>query len=402
MTEGRKKVPEVRFPGFVEPWVERKLGDVVDVVTDYVAAGSFASIAKNVEYNNSPSYAQLVRTIDLKNHFLNNGFIYVGQSAFKFLWRVNLNLESIILPNIGANIGEVYYVKPEKLPYDNNVLGPNAILLRSKYSNKFLFNLFQTNKFQNDLSIIVASSGQPKFNKTELKEIECVIPNLEEQNKIANAFELIDDRITCQQRKLDHLQLKKKGLLQKLFPRDGATVPELRFPGFSGEWEQRKLGEICDEFKSGKGIKSSEISDVGEFPVYGGNGIRGYTSKYNHDGEYALIGRQGALCGNMNFSIGKAYFTEHAVVVKGNNDNDTRFIFYLLDLMNLGQYSGQSAQPGLAVNKLMMLNLFLPSFDEEKEISNLLYIFDNLIALNQRKLHHLQTQKKALLQKMFV
>jgi len=413
MTEGRKKVPEVRFPGFVEPWVERKLGDVVDVVTDYVAAGSFASIAKNVEYNNSPSYAQLVRTIDLKNHFLNNGFIYVGQSAFKFLWRVNLNLESIILPNIGANIGEVYYVKPEKLPYDNNVLGPNAILLRSKYSNKFLFNLFQTNKFQNDLSIIVASSGQPKFNKTELKEIECVIPNLEEQNKIANAFELIDDRITCQQRKLDHLQLKKKGLLQKLFPRDGATVPELRFPGFSGEWEQRKLGEIAT-FINGRAYSQKELLDNGKYRVLRVGNFYTNDSWYFSDMEldekyYAnygdLLYTWSATFGPHIWTGEKVIFHYHIWKVELSSQLEKNFTVQLLerDKNEIISDKNGSTMVHITKNGMEKKEVIIPkNVEEQKKIGEFFDQLDDLITLNQRKVDHLQTQKKAMLQKMFV
>lgn len=144
------------------------------------------------------------------------------------------------------------------------------------------------------------------------------------------------------------------------------------------------MGELCDEFQSGKNIESKDIKDEGKYPVFGGNGLRGYTNIYNHDGLYALIGRQGALCGNMNISYGKAYFTEHAVVVKGNKNNETRFLFCLLDEMNLGQYSGQSAQPGLAVNKLIELSVFIPTFAEQAKIGALFEKLDFLIAANQR------------------
>ena len=150
-------------------------------------------------------------------------------------------------------------------------------------------------------------------------------------------------------------------------------------------WEQRKLGDMCDEFQSGKSIKASEITDSGEYAVYGGNGFRGYADTYNHDGDYALIGRQGALCGNMNFSSGKAYFTEHAVAVHGNADNDTLFLYYLLDLMNLGQYSVQSAQPGLAVNKIIQLKTKAPKLDEQRLISSFFKQLDSLITLHQRE-----------------
>ena len=177
--------------------------------------------------------------------------------------------------------------------------------------------------------------------------------------------------------------------------------PKIRFKGYQEDWEQRKLGTVTQEFKSGNSLKADNISESGEYPVYGGNGLRGYTSTYNHDGEFALIGRQGALCGNMNYSIGKAYFTEHAVVVEANEENNTRFIYYMLDTMNLGQYSDQSAQPGLAVNKLIKLENMFPRKEEQVKIGNYFQSLDHLITLHQRKCEEMKTLKKYMLQKMF-
>ena len=145
------------------------------------------------------------------------------------------------------------------------------------------------------------------------------------------------------------------------------------------------MGDVAQEFKSGNSLKADEIDITGDYPVYGGNGLRGYTSTYNYDGEYALIGRQGALCGNMNYSVGKAYFTEHAVVVKADENNDTRFLYYMLDTMNLGQYSDQSAQPGLAVNKLVKLENQFPTKEEQQRMGWYFSNIDHLITLHQRK-----------------
>lgn len=182
---------------------------------------------------------------------------------------------------------------------------------------------------------------------------------------------------------------------------DKKNVPKIRFPGFTEPWEQRKLGEVCQEFKSGTSLKADQIDTAGDYPVYGGNGLRGYTSDYNHDGEFALIGRQGALCGNMNYSVGKAYFTEHAVVVDADINNDIKFLYYMLDTMNLGQYSDQSAQPGLAVNKLVKLENLFPTKEEQRRIGRYFSNIDHLITLHQRKLEHVKKMKKSMLQKMF-
>lgn len=179
------------------------------------------------------------------------------------------------------------------------------------------------------------------------------------------------------------------------------NTPEIRFKGFTDDWEQRKLGEVTQEFKSGNALKSDEISITGKYPVYGGNGLRGYTLNYNHDGEFALIGRQGALCGNMNYSAGKAYFTEHAVVVEADSNNNTRFLYYMLNTMNLGQYSDQSAQPGLAVNKLIKLKNFFPEKSEQIKIGAYFSNLDHLITLHQCKCDETKKLKKYMLQKMF-
>ena len=161
------------------------------------------------------------------------------------------------------------------------------------------------------------------------------------------------------------------------------------------------MGALCVEFKSGDFISASDIAENEAYPVYGGNGLRGFTNHYNHDGEYALIGRQGALCGNVNYAVGKSYFTEHAVAVRANKTNQTRFLYYLFSTMNLGQYSGQSAQPGLAVGNLVELENVVPSKPEQEKIASFLSSLDNLITLHQRKYDKLQVLKKAMLEKMF-
>ena len=185
---------------------------------------------------------------------------------------------------------------------------------------------------------------------------------------------------------------------------DGKTShnsPFIRFPEFTGEWEYFSINDVCSEFKSGKNIKADLISSNGNFPVYGGNGLRGYTSSYNHDGLYVLIGRQGALCGNVRSVFGKIYITEHAIAVAGNEKSDTYFLHYLFLKMNLGQYSDQSAQPGLAVNKLLKLKVLLPSISEQIKIAKLLSLLDERIAVQSRLIEDLKKLRCAIVEKMF-
>jgi len=175
----------------------------------------------------------------------------------------------------------------------------------------------------------------------------------------------------------------------------------LRFPGFEGEWESFALGQLCEEFQSGKGIKSDQIKDLGSYPVYGGNGLRGYTDSYNHEGVYTLIGRQGAKCGNVRLVSGRTYITEHAVAVKANQANVTEFLNWLFIKMDLGQYSDQSAQPGLAVNKLVRLNAFVPKKEEQKRIADLMTLIDARIAIQNKVIEDLIALEKEIVNYVF-
>ena len=186
---------------------------------------------------------------------------------------------------------------------------------------------------------------------------------------------------------------------QNIIPNDadkqqkGVNVPNLRFSTYSDNYESTTLENITSYFKSGKTF-SKKLSDYGVFPIFGGNGIRGYSDEYNFDGNYILIGRQGALCGNIKRYNGKFYATEHAVVVKSTEDTD--YLFYLLQHMDLGQYSGQSAQPGLAVNKLIKLICKIPSSEEQYKIGKFLRLIDNRIDTQNKIIENLELFKKGI------
>ena len=150
------------------------------------------------------------------------------------------------------------------------------------------------------------------------------------------------------------------------------------------QWKQYKIGDLFSHFKSGKGIKADEITLKGEYPVFGGNGLRGYTSRNNFEGDCAIIGRQGAFCGNVRYFNGKAYMTEHAIIAVANKNNNTRFLAYLLSLMHLGRFSGQSAQPGLSVTELAKQPITVPPLPIQEKIASILSSLDSKIELNRR------------------
>lgn len=144
------------------------------------------------------------------------------------------------------------------------------------------------------------------------------------------------------------------------------------------------LADVCVRLSSGKGIPAKMIESSGRFPVYGGNGLRGYTEQSNFDGECAIIGRQGAFCGNVRFFSGKAYMTEHAIVAVANKDHNTRYLAYLLSTMSLGHLSAQSAQPGLSVKTLSKVTVDLPSKEEQDKAVNILSSLEDKIAENSK------------------
>ena len=162
-----------------------------------------------------------------------------------------------------------------------------------------------------------------------------------------------------------------------------------------------KLGDICSRLSSGKGISAKLISDSGNYPVYGGNGLRGYTEKSNFTGECAIVGRQGAFCGNVRFFSGEAYMTEHAVVVCTDENNNMRYLSYLLDSMKLGRLSGQSAQPGLSVKVLAQQEADMPPLEQQKKVVNILSAIEDKIELNNRINKNLLQQMESLYKAWF-
>jgi type I restriction enzyme S subunit len=171
----------------------------------------------------------------------------------------------------------------------------------------------------------------------------------------------------------------------------------LRFKEFDGDWEEDTLGNLCSNFKAGSGITSESIFDEGEYPVYGGNGLRGYTDKFNYEGNFVLIGRQGALCGNINYIRGKSYVSEHAIVIGGTDISDIKWLNYKLFLMKLGRLSESSAQPGLSVEKLKKLKTVIPkSLKEQQKIAAFLSLIDERISTQIKIIERLETLIKGM------
>ena len=150
------------------------------------------------------------------------------------------------------------------------------------------------------------------------------------------------------------------------------------------EMKSYTIADVCSRLSSGKSIPASKVTTTGRYPVIGGNGVRGYTDSFNFDGECAVIGRQGANCGNVRFFQGKAYMTEHAIVAIGNESTNTKYLACLFSLMHLGNLSAQSAQPGLSVQTLSKQTICLPDIKTQDQIADIIIALDAKIELNRQ------------------
>lgn len=166
--------------------------------------------------------------------------------------------------------------------------------------------------------------------------------------------------------------------------------------------EVLSIGQICSRFSSGKNITAANIHEFGLYPVYGGNGLRGFTNSYNYDGECAIIGRQGAYCGNVKYVSGKSYMSEHAIVAVTNPNHNNRYFAYKLSLAKLGRFSGQAAQPGLSVTKLLRLKFEMPSRQYQDRVASILSTYDSLIENNTKRIRLLEKMAENLYKEWFV
>lgn len=283
---------------------------------------------------------------------------------------------------------------------------------RDKLLPGFLFQILHSSAYFKWIKATLHTGAQPNINAQEYCSLGIPHPvDTTEQRKIARILSTVDTVIERTELTIAKYSAIKQGMMHDLFTRgiDLKTgklrpkyeaAPEMYKKTELGwvpkEWEIIAIDGIC-AMKSGEGITSKSITDYGQFPVYGGNGLRGYTSTYTHDGDYVLIGRQGALCGNVNRVSNKFYASEHAVVVTVFHDISVDWLSLVLWSMNLNQYSEASAQPGLAVSKILKLIIKKPPFKEQKIIAKYLLSLDSKVILETQFLKKKQEIKTALM-----
>ena len=245
---------------------------------------------------------------------------------------------------------------------------------------------------------------------SQLKYLWLPLPPLSEQAAIVRYLDHADRRIQryidAKERLIALLEEEKQAIINQAVTRGLDPNVPLKPSGVQwlgdvpAHWEVRRLKTICD-MQSGEGITSETIEPVGPYPVYGGNGIRGYSDDYTHEGEFALIGRQGALCGNVHLARGRFWASEHAVVASLYPSHDLDWFEAALMVMDLNQYSIAAAQPGLAVERVMNLWLGVPPLEEQSRIAQSLRKYndglDKAVAAARRQIELLREYRTRLI-----
>lgn len=294
------------------------------------------------------------------------------------------------------------------------------IVINQKNDNRYILYYLSTlyNKRINTKHIN-QTTGIQNINTTSYFDEKIGIPKILEQRKIANFLDIktsqFDSVISKKEKLIEKLEEAKKSLISEVVTGkvkivDGKIVErkpeEMKDSGVEWlgkipkDWEVKKLKYIAS-LRSGRTITNDSIEEEGRYPVYGGNGLRGYTNQYTHNGDYILIGRQGALCGNINYAQDRFWASEHAVVVNLVKDVNYIWLGELLRTMNLNQYSISAAQPGLSVG--MIENLYIPYVEKrlQDEISIFLkkYLeeFGGIISRLNKQIQKLKEAKESLI-----
>ena len=264
------------------------------------------------------------------------------------------------------------------------VSGHSAIIHHS-LNPKYLAYFFHSQHFFNQKRRLAHGTKVMEVTPDTLKSIQLPVPPLEVQREIVRIldnFTFLTTELAAELAARQKQYEYYRDLLLTFKPNESTILNERTNElELSGAIRWMKLGDTC-VLKAGKAISATEISqnvnDDYIYPCYGGNGLRGYVKNYNQDGKHPLIGRQGALCGNVCYACNKFYATEHAVVVSPNDLYNEKFLYYLLDFAKLEQYKTAGAQPGLSVARLEKIILPVPPLEQQQRIVDILDRFETL------------------------
>ncbi|MGO3547669.1 MAG: restriction endonuclease subunit S [Leuconostoc falkenbergense] len=355
-----KKTPQIRFKGFTDDWEERKFKDILKTYSfrSYLANASDHGKYEVIQQGDNPLVG------------------YSDGTPF-------MDYKDIIL--FGDHTVSLY--KPQS-PFFISTDGVK-ILSADNFEGNYLYTTLERYK---------PNSQGYKRHFTILKNQELWFTrNVEEQQKVGLFFKQLDDTIDLHQRKLDLLKEQKKGFLQKMFPKNGAKIPELRFEGFSDDWEERKFADFID-VKSGKDYKHL---NSGSIPVYGTGGYMLSVDRALSDIDAIGIGRKGTI--DKPYLLKAPFWTVDTLFYAVPKQNiDLQFSLSIFKKINWKKFDESTGVPSLSKTVINSVGASVPSYEEQQKIGSFFQQLDETIALHQRKLDLLKEQKKGFLQKMFV
>ena len=397
------KTPEIRFKGYTEDWEQRKLGDVANNF-------EYGLNASAKEYDGKNKYIRITDIDDESRMFLSDD-ITSPDTDLTLADKYKLETGDILFARTGASVGKTYlYREKDGLVYYA------GFLIRAKINSEndveFVFQNTFTDKYDSFIRITSQRSGQPGVNAQEYQDFTFYAPSLAEQSKIGTYFQSLDNLITLHQRKCDSLKKVKKSMLQKMFPKNGASVPEIRFAGFTGDWERRKFGELAVR-ESNCDISSIDMPCVEYEDVIANEG------QLNKDISLKEMQKKGIIFDGSQVLFGKLRPYLHnwlnpdfKGVAVGDwwvlrpIELDKNFLYRLIQTQQFDDIANQSAgskMPRADWNLIAETEFIVPGLiEEQNKIGELFSNFDNLITLHQRKVEKLKEIKKSMLRKMFV
>ena len=407
MTE-QAKVPAIRFAGFTDPWEQRKLGELA-----LTYSGGTPSAGNSAYYGGEIPFIRSAE-IDCDSTELSLTVAGLNNSSAKLV-----DKGMVLYAMYGATSGEVAISKI-KGAINQAILAMDA---SDMAANRFIAYWLRRQK--KSITETFLQGGQGNLSGAIIKELGIPQPSLDEQRQIGSFFSNLDDLITLHQRKYDKLVILKKSMLEKLFPKDGESVPEIRFAGFTDPWEQRKLGDVASSFDYGLNAAATEydgqnkylrITDIDdETHEFSKSDLTTPLADLAMSADYLLkegdllFARTGASVGKTYLYRqfdGMVYFAGFLIRARIGEGADPEFAYQATLTDAYKKYvaitSQRSGQPGVNAQEYADYQLMLPSKTEQQQIGMTLRSLDDLITLHQRKLELLQNIKKSLLDKMFV
>lgn len=396
--------PRIRFKGFNDDWEQRKLDSLGKIIT-----GNTPSTSKKEYWSPNSDGVVWITPTDINS--------VKTQCSERLLTKDGASQARIvpansILVTCIASIGK-NTINTVEAAFNQQI---NALV--PHFSNSY-FILTMLNNMESAFKRVAGTSATSIINKKEFGQLSVLLPEIEEQNKIGRIFELIDNNITLHQCKLEKLKLTKKALLQKLFPKNGKHIPEIRFKGFTDAWEQRKFSEITYlsgiKNKENKPYESYSISNEFGFIPQNEQFENGGTMKTADKSMYYIVTQNSFAYNPARINVGSiGYYDKPDNVIvsslyevfKTTEIVNDKFLWHWFKSNQFNHLIEKYQEGGVRLyfyyDKLCKGTIELPTIDEQNKISNLLESLDLYITLHQRKLERLQEVKKGLLQKMFV